>query len=103
MKIHIGNLSFETTSAQLRTEFEAFGKVDSAEVITDRVTGRSKGFAFVEMPSVTEAQAAIAGLNGKTVNDRTLDVGPARPRSDDRGGSFRGGNRGGYNRGGRRY
>ncbi len=102
MKIHIGNLSYETTSAQLRAEFEAFGKVDSAEVITDRVTGRSKGFAFVEMPTESEAQAAIAGLNGKTVNDRTLDVGPARPRSEDRG-SFRGGNRGGYDRGGRRY
>jgi cold-inducible RNA-binding protein len=89
MKIYVGNLSYNVTEEELRTEFAALGKVESVSVIIDRDTGRSKGFAFVEMPSVTEGQAAIAQLNGKTMKDRTLTVSPARPRSDDRGGGGR--------------
>ena len=85
MKIYVGNLSFNVTEEELRTEFAALGKVESVNVITDRDTGRSKGFAFIEMPSVTEGQAAIAQLNGKMLKDRTLTVSPAKPRSDDRG------------------
>jgi cold-inducible RNA-binding protein len=85
MKIYVGNLSYDVTSEELRTQFEAFGKVESVSVITDRDSGRPKGFAFIEMPSVTEGQAAIAALNGKTLKERTLTVSPARPRSDDRG------------------
>ena len=85
MRIYVGNLSFEVTSEELRTEFATYGKVDSAEVIMERGTGRSKGFGFVEMPLVSEGQAAIAGLNGKTLRDRPLTVNPARAR-DDRGG-----------------
>ena len=91
MKIYVGNLSYNVTEEELRTAFAALGKVESVNVITDRDTGRSKGFAFIEMPSVTEGQAAIAQLNGKTMKDRTLTVSAARPRSDDRG-------RGGRNR-----
>lgn len=95
MKIYVGNLSYEATEKGLRQEFEAFGKVESVSIITDKYSGRSKGFAFVEMPSVSEGQAAIAALNGKTLKDRTLTVNAARPRSDDRGGGSYGGRRGG--------
>ena len=104
MKIYVGNLSFDVTEEELRTEFVAFGKVESVSIIKDKYSGRAKGFAFVEMPSVSEGQAAITGLNGKTLKDRTLTVNAARPRSDDRGGSS-GGRRGGsFDRGqGRRY
>lgn len=103
MRIYVGNLSYEVTSDDLRTEFEAYGKVESAQVITDRDTGRSKGFGFVEMPSLSEGQAAIAALNGKTLNNRNITVNPARERSDDRGG-YSGGRGGGFDRdrGGRR-
>jgi RNA recognition motif-containing protein len=97
MKIYVGNLSYETTADELRTEFSNFGKVESVNLITDRDTGRSKGFAFVEMPSVPEGQAAIAALNGKTIKDRTLNVSPAKPRDDSRGhGSFGGNRNSGY-------
>jgi cold-inducible RNA-binding protein len=92
MKIYVGNLSYETTEQTLRQEFEAFGKVDSISVITDRDTGRPRGFAFVEMPTVSEGQAAITGLNGKSIGDRTIVVNEARARTDNRSG-------GGYNRG----
>jgi len=103
MKIYVGNLSYEVTEEDLRQEFEAFGGVDSVSVITDKYSGRPKGFAFVEMPSVSEGQAAIAGLNGKTLKERTLNVNTARPRSDNRGGgSPRSDNRGGGSYGGRR-
>ena len=98
MKIYVGNLSFEVTEEELRTEFTAFGKVESVSVITDKFSGRSKGFAFVEMPSVSEGQAAITGLNGKTLKDRTLTVNAARPRSEDRGGSYGGRRSGGFDR-----
>ena len=85
MKIYVGNLSYDITEEELHQEFAAFGKVDSISVITDKYTGRPKGFAFVEMPSVSEGQAAIAGLNGKMLKERTLNVSEARPRPDNRG------------------
>jgi cold-inducible RNA-binding protein len=100
MKIYVGNLSYDVTEEELRQEFTAFGKVESISIITDKYSGRSKGFAFVEMPTVSEGQAAITGLNGKTLKDRTLNVNAARPRSDDRGGSY-GDRRGGGGGGGR--
>ena len=104
MKIYVGNLSFDVTEEELRTEFTAFGKVESVSIIKDKYSGRAKGFAFVEMPSVSEGQAAITGLNGKTLKDRTLTVNAARPRSDDRGGSYGDRRSGGFDRGGgRRY
>jgi len=102
MKIYVGNLSYDVTGAELRQEFQAFGKVESVNIITDKYSGQSKGFAFVEMPSVSEGQAAIAALNGKTLKDRTLNVSPARPRSDDRGGSYGGRRSGGFGGGRRR-
>jgi len=104
VKIYAGNLSFDVTEEELRTEFAAFGKVDSVSIITDKYSGRSKGFAFVEMPVVSEGQAAIAALNGKALKERTLTVNAARPRSDDRGGSFGDRRSGGFDKGrGRRY
>ncbi len=101
MKIYVGNLSYEVTEEELRQEFEAFGGVESVNIITDKYSGRPKGFGFVEMPSVSEGQAAITGLNGKTLKDRTLNVNAARPRSDDRGGGAYGDRRGGEFGGGR--
>ena len=98
MKIYAGNLSFDVTEEDLRTEFAAFGKVDSVSVITDKYSGRSKGFAFVEMPSVSEGQAAITALNGKALKNRTLTVSGARPRSDNRGGSYGDRRSGGFER-----
>jgi RNA recognition motif-containing protein len=92
-KLYVGNLSYDTTDSELREMFEEFGTVDSAEVIMDRQSGRSKGFAFVEMGSDQEAQAAIQALNGKEIGGRPLTVNEARPR-EDRGGGGRG--RGGY-------
>ncbi len=97
MKIYVGNLSYETTEEDLRQEFVAFGEVTSVSVITDKYTGRPKGFAFVEMASKSEAEAAITGLNGKTLKDRTIVVNEARPRTDNRsGGSYGGGRSGGF-------
>ncbi|MFC2122853.1 RNA recognition motif domain-containing protein [Bacteroidota bacterium] len=86
MKIYAGNLSFDLTEEDLRQEFAAFGEVESVSIITDKYSGRSKGFAFVEMPALADGQAAIAGLNGKSLKDRTLTVDAARPRSDSGGG-----------------
>jgi RNA recognition motif-containing protein len=97
MRIYVGNLSYETTEDELKKNFSAFGEVVSVSVVTDRYSGRSKGFAFVEMTNKTEADAAIAGLNGKSVKDRTLVVNEARPRTE--GGSG-GGRSGGYSGGG---
>ncbi|NLY00499.1 MAG: RNA-binding protein [Rhodopirellula sp.] len=103
MKLYVGNLSFQTTDSTLRELFEEYGKVDSAQVIMDRDSGRSKGFGFVEMPDSQEAQAAISALNGKDHDGRPLTVNEARPREDRGGGrSGGGGGRGGYG-GGRRY
>jgi len=101
MKIYVGNLSYDVVGEDLRQEFQAFGKVESVSIITDKYSGQSKGFAFVEMPSISEGQAAIAALNGKTLKDRALIVNPARPRSDDRGGGSYGGRRSGGFGGGR--
>ena len=104
MKIYVGNLSFDVTEEELRTEFTAFGKVESVAIPIDKYSGRPRGFAFVEMPSVSEGQAAIAALNGKMLKERTLTVNAARPRTDDRGGRPSSGGRrgGGFSGGGRR-
>ena len=91
MKIYVGNLSYDVTEEELRQEFMAFGEVESVNIIMDKYSGRPKGFGFVEMPSVSEGQAAITALNGKTLKERTLNVNAARPRSDNRGGGFSGG------------
>ena len=93
MNIYIGNLSFDTTEEQLRQAFEAFGEVSEVKIITDRDTGRPRGFAFVEMSSQDEATAAISGLNGQDLNGRTLNVNEARPRNEGGGGRGRGGGR----------
>ena len=101
MKIYVGNLSYDVTEEELRQEFQAFGEVESVNIITDKYSGRPKGFAFVEMQSVSEGQAAITALNGKILKERTLNVNAARPRSDDRGGGSYGDRRGGGFGGGR--
>jgi len=101
MKIYVGNLSYETTEEDLRQEFEAFGEVTSVSVITDRDSGRPKGFGFVEMVAKAGAEAAITGLNGKTLKERTIVVNEARPRTDSRGGGSYGDRRGGGYDGGR--
>ena len=82
MKIYVGNLSYSTSEEDIRTAFGEFGTVDSADVIIDRNTGRSKGFGFVEMSDEAEAKAAIAGLNGKDLDGRSLNVNEARPRAE---------------------
>lgn len=99
MNIYVGNLSSDVTEDELRQEFAAFGQVTSVNIIKDRYSGQSRGFAFVEMPTVAEGQAAVAGLKGKTLRNRTLDVSEARPRPDKRGGDRRGGGRFGGGRG----
>jgi RNA recognition motif-containing protein len=86
MNIYVGNLSPDVTEEELRAEFKAFGGVTSVSIIKDKYSGQSRGIGFVEMPSKSEGEAAIAGLKGKTLKDRTLDVSEARPRSDSRGG-----------------
>jgi len=89
VKIYVGNLSYDVTEEEVRQEFVAFGEVESVSIITDKYSGRPKGFGFVEMPSVSEGQAAITALNGKTLKERTLNVNAARPRSENRsGGSY---------------
>ena len=93
-KLFVGNLSFRTTSEELRELFSQAGAVESASVIEDRDTGRSRGFGFVEMTNPDEAAAAIEQFNGKDFGGRNLTVNEARPRED------RGGGGGGYNRGG---
>ena len=100
-KLYVGNLSYGTTDSELRKLFEEYGSVESAQVIVDRDSGRSKGFGFVEMSNGQEAQAAIDGLNGQEVGGRALTVNEARPR-EDRGGRSGGGGRGrgGYGGGG---
>jgi RNA recognition motif-containing protein len=94
-KIFVGNFPFSTTEDELRELFQPFGKIDSVSVVTDRNTGRSRGFAFVEMPDDNEAAAAIKALNGKDTGGRPLTVNEARPKTDGGGGGGRGG-RGGY-------
>ncbi len=98
-KLYVGNLSYGTTDSDLQGMFEEFGTVESAQVIIDRDSGRSKGFGFVEMRNDQEAQAAINALNGKDVDGRSLTVNEARPR-EDRGGGGRSGGGGGRGHGG---
>lgn len=94
MNIYVGSLSYDATEDDLKKAFEAFGQVESVNIIKDRYTGRSKGFGFVEMPVKDEAYAAIEGLNGKELKGRKVTVNKARPRSESRQG-FRGGRGGG--------
>jgi RNA recognition motif-containing protein len=99
-RLYVGNLSYQVDSSELEQMFGAHGTVQSAEVVSDRMTGRSKGFGFVEMGTDEEAQAAIAALNGKDNNGRALTVNEAKPREErPRGG---GGGGGGYGGGGGR-
>jgi len=113
MNLYVGNLSFQTGDMELRSAFEQHGQVDEARVISDRETGRSRGFGFVEMPNDEEANAAISALNGANLQDREISVNEARPRTDRKpggggGGGYGGGGGGGYGgggggRGGSRY
>jgi RNA recognition motif-containing protein len=97
MKIYVGNLSYDVTEDEISAEFGSYGKVDSVAIPTDKVSGRPRGFAFVEMSTKSEAEAAIAGLNGTTLKDRTIVVNESRPRADNRGGGSYGNRRsGGY-------
>jgi RNA recognition motif-containing protein len=100
-KLYVGNLSFRTTAEELRDAFASAGTVESASVIEDRDTGRSRGFAFVEMATAEEAAAAIEQFNGKDFGGRNLTVNEAKPREDRGGrGGGGGGGRGGYGGGG---
>jgi cold-inducible RNA-binding protein len=116
MNIYVGNLSYDVTEEDLRNEFSAFGNVSSVNLIKDKFSGQSKGFAFVEMPVLSEGQAALNTLNGKIIKDRAITVTGARERTqDNRGGGGGGGggsrfygkgkkgfNKGGGGRGGKR-
>ena len=99
MNIFVGNLSRDAVEEDVRQAFQAFGQVATVNIIMDKFTRESKGFGFVEMPVKTEAEAAIAGLNGKELKGRALTVNEARPREERHGGGRRGGGYGG-NRGG---
>ncbi len=101
MNIYVGNLSRDVTEDELRKEFEAFGQVTSVNIIKDRYSGESRGFGFVEMAANAEAQAAITGLNGTPLKERTLTVSEARPRPEG-GGRRPFGGGGGFGGGGRR-
>ena len=97
--IFVGNLDFSATEASLRSVFEPYGKVDRVNLVTDRDTGRSRGFAFVEMTDSNEADQAIAALNGVNLDGRTLNVNEARPKPESgRGGGFSRGPQGGGGR-----
>jgi RNA recognition motif-containing protein len=98
VNIYVGNLSYDTTEDDLRDAFAVYGEVTSAAVITDKFSGKSRGFGFVEMANNAEANAAIEALNGKELDGRALNVNEARPRTENGGGNRGGGNR--YNRGG---
>jgi RNA recognition motif-containing protein len=100
MKLYVGNLSFQTSSFELEELFATVGTVESATVVEDRETGRSRGFGFVEMASQEDGEKAIAEFNGKEVSGREIKVNEAKPR-EDRGGYGGGGGRGGYGGGGR--
>jgi RNA recognition motif-containing protein len=103
VNIYVGNLSREVTEDELRKAFEAFGQVGSVSIIKDRYSGESRGFGFVEMATKTEAQAAINGLNGTSLKERTLSVSEARPRTEGGRRPFGGGGFGGGSRGGGRF
>lgn len=94
-KLYVGNLAYSTNNSDLESMFSEYGAVDSAQIIMDRATGRSKGFGFVEMASDDEAQAAIDALDGQEIGGRQIKVNVAKPRTDDRRGGF-GGGRGRY-------
>lgn len=100
MNIYVSNLNFSTTSESLQELFAEYGEVDSAKIITDRETGRSRGFGFVEMPNDADGQKAIDGLNGTDFEGKTITVNVARPKTERSSGGYgnRGGNGGGYNR-----
>ncbi|AFM13783.1 RNP-1 like RNA-binding protein [Turneriella parva DSM 21527] len=103
MNIYVGNLAYNATDEELRSAFEAFGQVTSVKIVRDRDTGRSRGFAFVEMEDGEGAQNAVAEMNGKDLKGRNLVVNEARPREQGGGGGFGGGGgggRGGYGGGG---
>ncbi len=106
-KLYVGNLSFRVSSDDLFEHFSQAGKVESANIVEDRETGRSRGFGFVEMSSEDEATSAIAQFNGSEYDGRNLVVNEARPRENGggggRGGNNRGGGRGGYGGGGSRW
>jgi cold-inducible RNA-binding protein len=87
--IFVGNLSFNTAEDELRQLFQAYGQVDRVSILTDRETGRSRGFAFVEMANAEEGEKAIAGLNGTQVGGRTINVNEARPKAERAGGGER--------------
>ena len=107
MNLYIGNLSWTISEGELQQTFESYGEVSSCKIVKDKMTNRSKGFAFVEMPNDDEANAAIAALNGTDVKGRNISVNEARPREDKPqgggGGGYRGGSGGGGNRGGGGY
>jgi cold-inducible RNA-binding protein len=96
--IFVGNLSFDATEDAVRTMFEAYGTVDRVSVVTDRDTGRARGFGFVEMSVNAEADRAIAALNGKELDGRALNINEARPKEDRGGGGYRGNGGGGGGR-----
>jgi RNA recognition motif-containing protein len=99
-KLYVGNLPYSATEQSLREAFAASGTVDSVSVITDRDSGQSKGFAFVEMATDQEAQAATQAMNGQTIDGRQIKVNEAKPRETRSGGGGGGGGRGGYGGGG---
>ena len=102
MKLYVGNISFNTSDQDLTELFSTVGTVTSANIIEDRETGRSRGFGFVEMSSAAEGENAIAQINGKELDGRTLKVNEAKPRENGGGGGgFNRGGGGGFNRGGR--
>ena len=98
--LYVGNLSYDTTQERLQELFQTFGEVTSVNVISDRATGRPRGFAFVEMGTDEAARAAIAGLDGEEVDGRALTVNEAKPRAPRSGGGYGGGDRGGDRGGG---
>ena len=102
MKIYVGNLPSEVSEQELREQFATFGEVGSVNIVKDKYSGRPRGFGFVEMAVVSEGQAAIAGVNGKALQDQTLVVNAARPPSGNRGGGSYGDRRGGGSYGDRR-
>jgi len=101
MKIYVGNLSYDTTEEELKQEFATYVEVSSVSILSDKFSGQPRGFGFVEMASKSEGEAAITGLSGKTLKERTLVVNEARPRSDNRGGGSYGDRRSGGFSGGR--
>ena len=102
-KLYVGNLSFQTTSEDLKEHFAQAGNVESASVVEDRMTGRSRGFGFVEMSSQEEGEKAIAEFNGKDFDGRQIKVNEAKPREDRSRGNYSGSYGGGYGGGSNRW